>query len=351
MLLFKEDELGASVSESDHRLRYGGPWFSAASALPIEGDMARCGPLYRFFAAALRRPSRLAALFALLLRTRLVSLELSNSLHGQALRDYFNDRSFGLCPRHQFFQGVLVLPRDHAVYLRGRRRQALRTNLRHAAAAGISCEEITDRSGGLDHILDIEGQHDEALTEKANAWREVVAQPELTLVVARDAQGCPLAVAGVVVDDMVCLIRFAIATNHGARWALHDHLVRLLIARGVSYLVAEGGGPFGALEFEPNLQHYQHLLGYELRHLTLSTPSAFARKRRVLGFAAVALTSVALTSVTLLVDDAAASGREIVTTVTAARSTERHARGEVALDAARPLGGPYRAEVHQIFKR
>ena len=263
----------ASVSESDRRLRYGGPWFSAASALPIEGDMVRVGPLCRFLAAALRRPSRIAALIALLLRTRLVSLELSNSLPGRALCEYFSDRSFGLFPRHQRFQGVLVLPRDHAVYLRGHRRQALRTNLRHAAAAGISCEEITDRSRGLDDVADIVGQRDESMTEdEANAWRERVAQPELTLVVARSANGCPLAAAGVVVDDTVCLIRFAVASDHWARWALHDHLVRLLIARGVSYLLVEGGGPFGALEFEANVQHYQHLLGYELRHLTLSTP-------------------------------------------------------------------------------
>ncbi len=71
----------------------------------------------------------------------------------------------------------------------------------------------------------------------------------------------------------------------------------------------------------------------------------------MLGFAAAALASVALTSVTVLVEDAAASGQETVTPVTAAHSTQRSARGGVALDAARPLGGPYQAEVHQTFKR
>ena len=313
-LRYEEDKLETSVSKSDRRLRYGGPWFSAASALPIEGDMVRFGPLCRFLAAALRRPSRIAALIALLLRTRLVSLELSNSLAGRALCEYFNDRSFGLFPRHKRFQGVLVLPRDHAVYLRGRRRQALRTNLRHAAAAGIGCEEITDRSRGLDDVADIVGQRDQSMPKnEADAWRERVAQPELTLVVARNANGCPLAATGVVVDDKVCLIRFAVASNHWARWALHDHLVRLLIARGVSYLLVEGGGSFGALELDPNVQHYQHLLGYELRHVTLSTPRAFARKRRMLALGAAALASVALASVTLLVDGAAAAGQDPAT--------------------------------------
>jgi hypothetical protein len=70
-----------------------------------------------------------------------------------------------------------------------------------------------------------------------------------------------------VIDSEVCLIQFAVSSRHEARWALHDHLVGLLIARQVKYLLAEGGGPFGALGFESELHHYQHLLGYQLRHL------------------------------------------------------------------------------------
>ena len=95
----------------------------------------------------------------------------------------------------------------------------------------------------------------------------MLERPEMTLLVARDRLGRPLALTGAVIDDSVCLIRLAVASNHEARWALHDHLVRILIARGVKNLLGEGGGPFGALGFDANLHHYQHLLGYELRHL------------------------------------------------------------------------------------
>jgi hypothetical protein len=93
-------------------------------------------------------------------------------------------------------------------------------------------------------------------------------------MVARDECGAPLAMIGAVIDDVVCLIRVAVASSHHARWALHDHLVRTLVDRGVRYLLAEGGGPFGALGFANAVHHYQHLLGYELRHIS---PSAAAR--------------------------------------------------------------------------
>jgi hypothetical protein len=199
---------------------------------------------------------------------------------------------------------VLVFPRHHSDYLRGRRRQALRTNLRKAAAAGIRCELTQDRSLALDQVIEILTYRDGSVTEAdAKAWCADVVQPELTLVVARDTRGRPLACAGVVVDDVVCLIRFAIARSHEARWALHDYLVQILIARGISYLMAGGGGPFGALGFESNVQHYQHLLGYELRHVTPNTRRLAPRSRRLL--AAMAIT---LTSLVLLVENTAESG-------------------------------------------
>ena len=99
------------------------------------------------------------------------------------------------------------------------------------------------------------------------AWTPFLSSYEITVLVAWGPDGRPLAIAAAVIDSSACLIQFAVASDHRARWALHDHLVRLLIDRGVRYLLAEGGGPFGALGFSSELHHYQHLLGYELRHL------------------------------------------------------------------------------------
>lgn len=221
-----------------------------------------------FLITAVRRPSRTISLFALLLGTRSERITLSDSKSGQDIREYFSRRSLGVLPVTRFCRGVLLLPEDHAEYLRGRRRQALRTNLRRAAEAGIRCEIITDRSGTVEDLRSLlNGRPVGEEHFDADGFRAVIERPELTLIVARATTGRPLAMAGMLIDHTVCLLQFAFAKDDHARWILHDYLVRMLIERRVSYLVASGGGPFGALGFPPGIQHYQHLLGYELRHL------------------------------------------------------------------------------------
>jgi hypothetical protein len=120
-----------------------------------------------------------------------------------------------------------------------------------------------------------------------------VTRPEMTVTVARGPDGAPLAVLAATIDDSVCAIGFAMATCHEARWALHDHLVRVLIARHVRYLLVDGGGPFGALGFEANVQHYQHLLGYELRHVIPARPHRATRRRRLIASLVVVAAAVA----------------------------------------------------------
>jgi hypothetical protein len=222
--------------------------------------------------AGARRPRRLAALILLLLRTPRVYVALSGSPAGQALDEYFNQRSMGILPKTRLCRGILVLPRDHADYLRGRRRQALRTNLRRAARAGIQCDVVSDPRVAVEDAHRVFCRRGVSSTEAdlegwLNAVRSGVTRSEVTIAVARDEDGRPLAMVEAIVDDTVCVIKHGLATSHEARWALHDHLVRLLIARRVRYLLADGGGPFGALGFTSNVRHFQHLLGYELRHV------------------------------------------------------------------------------------
>jgi hypothetical protein len=243
----------------------------AASALPLEGGVFRPRRLAGLFAATVRRPRHGVALVLLLWRTRCERVILSTSLAGQALSEYFGDRAFRVFPRNRFCRGVLMLPEHHSDYLRGRRRQALRTNLRRAELAGVRCEAVTDPHHAFDQISQIVHARRVPLTPAElpvlASWYAVVAGPEMTLLVARGRDGRPLAFAGAVIDDAVCVVRLAVASDHEARWALHDHLVRILIDRGAKYLLGEGGGPFGALGFGSNVHHYQRLLGYELRHL------------------------------------------------------------------------------------
>ena len=288
----QRDEVTSSGVKVDSRLRYGGEWFAAASTLLSDGG-GRPRRLARFVVEAARRPRRAAALIALILRTRSEYVCLSESEAGEALRVHFDGRRFAVFPGNRLCQGVLILPRHHAEYLRGHHRQALRTNLRRAATAGIRCERVDDPSIGLATALDMLRRRCDAVSDgDVEFWRTRFAQPELTLTFAYDERGHPLAFSGAVIDDTVCLIKFALATDHRARWALHDHLVRILIGRGVTYLLAAGGGAFGALGFAANLQHYQRLLGYELRHMIPATANAKVRgPRRVAWLVAVAATA------------------------------------------------------------
>jgi hypothetical protein len=246
-------------------------------------------------AAALRRPQRIAALFVVLFRTEPLSVFVSGSSAGRALRTYFDQRLLGVFPKNRLCQGVLVIPPHRSDYLRGRRRHALRTNLRRAATAGISCEVMEDGSSAVEAVEMVTQSRRKGPLAAADVsyFRSLLTKPGMTLLVARDRQGRPCAVLAAVIDETVCLWEWATSNSHEARWALHDHLVDVLIDRGVKYLLSTGEGPFGALGFTANVQHYQHLLGYELRHVTLERPVRFTRRRRLVASLVVVAATVA----------------------------------------------------------
>jgi hypothetical protein len=223
---------------------------------------------------------------------------MSGSLAGQALSAYFDERLLGVFPKHRLCQGVLMLPQDRSDYLRGRRRHALRTNLRRAATAGIRCEVMEDGSQAIEAVEMVTRSRRNGPLAAADVtyFRSLLIKPGMTLLVARDRQGRPCAVLAAVIDETVCLWEWATSNSHEARWALHDHLVDLLIDRGVKYLVSSGEGPFGALGFTANVQHYQHLVGYELRHISPPRPVRVTRRRRLVASLVVVAATVAAIS-------------------------------------------------------
>ncbi len=269
---------------------------SAASSLPLIADGIRPRPVARLVSASVRQPRRLAALIRLLLRIPTEQVVLSETTSGQALGDYFRQRAMGVVPRKRFFRGVLLLPEDHAVYMGGGHRKALRRNLRRAAAGGIRCEVLSDKRRAVEDVSRVLGQHPHSLIDPGfhtvvDKVRATAQRPETTVTVARDEDGRPVAILTCVIDDRVCLITSAVATSREPRWALHDHLVRLLITRRVRYLLGDGEGPFGALGYPPAVQHFQHLLGYELRHvIPATTRRATLRRRLVASLVLVAAT-------------------------------------------------------------
>ena len=238
-LRYQDGEITAAKSEPDRRIRYGGAWVSVASALPLAANAIRPRPVARLVAASVRRPQRLAVLIALLLRTPTERVVLSETTTGQVLNEYFRQRAMWVVPRKRFFRGTLLLPEDHEIYLGGRHRKTLRRNLRRAAVGGISCEVVTDRLRALEDISDVLCHHPRSFTGPGfqavvDRVRRTAQRPESTVVVARDGDGRPVAILTCIIDDMVCLITSAVATRREPRWALHDHLVRLLIVLGAS---------------------------------------------------------------------------------------------------------------------
>jgi hypothetical protein len=263
------------AGRSSGHWRYGGELFTEASKLPLQGGLGHPGRLAILLSAALCHPRRAGALIGLIANTTSEQLTLSESVPGQALREYFSATYLGVIPQNRWCRGVLLIPSCHSDYLRGRRRQALRTNLRRAEKAGIRCEQTDEPGSFLAATRQVMESRQTPPTDAERAhlehdWAALVARPEMTLLAARDADGCPQAVLAAIVDDNVGLIQIAVACGYDARWALHDHLLRSLCARGTRFLMVEGGGAFGALGFGRDVHHFQHLLGYELRHVRLA---------------------------------------------------------------------------------
>jgi hypothetical protein len=245
----------------------------AASGLPVGGGLGSPRRIARLLRAAVTRPRRAIALVALVARSPTVRVVASGSPAGRALRGHLDARFLGIFPQNRLCQGVLALPETPSEYLGGRRHRTVRTNLRRAIAAGIRCETLDHPSEALSVAWQVVRDRrattsPDELATLTDALPALFARPEVTLLIARGKDGDPLAVSAVVIDDDACLIRLAISSSHEARWALHYHLVHTLIARRVRYLLAVSDGPFCALGLTPNEQYYQHLLGYDLCHVT-----------------------------------------------------------------------------------
>jgi hypothetical protein len=270
------------VSVGGGPLRYRGTWFCAASRLPLQGGLSDLRRLTRLLGSGVIRPWRLAALLAFVSGAPRLRIRLSASPAGRLLDDHFGHKFVGVFPHNRLCRAVLLLPADGAGYLRGRHRHAARNNLNRAAKAEISSRELTDAAEALTAMqscmLNRKSPVSRSdLAQISKGWSVILDRPEVTVLAAGDPAGKPLAVAAAVIDDEVCLLRLALAVSHEARWALHQHLVEILIDRGVRYLVVHADGPFGALGAPPHIQYYQHLLGYQVFNIN---PQSIRRRHR-----------------------------------------------------------------------
>ena len=231
---------------------YGSPLFlrackAAAACAPIEGR----GPV-----SAWRR-LRAGSLLLVWYRLRLPSVEVrpSASRAGALIAEHFAIRERGRY-RYRGAQGVLSLPTEFSDYMRGRSRQAVRTNVARARNAELRIETLI--------VEDWEpGEGDSRLAHLTPGpiewWR--AWHPDNTVGVVAEAI--------LSVDDDVALLHGLVSTVTDARWLLHTAIVErlcgscdvLLVNSDDAYLMSAGA------------QHFQRLLGYEVARLRLLPPA------------------------------------------------------------------------------
>ena len=198
-----------------------------------------------------------ATLLARLPRT---SVALTDSASGRAIRAHLTERRYGI-PRYRIAQGVLPIPESIDAYLRGRHRQAVRTNLGHARALGIRCVPLTDVSQRRAYAPLV----DPDLTDP---WKreQLLTRSEACCWIALDADEQPVGLAVVSIDDEAAILWSLTGRDSPARWLLHTQIVDTLATAGVRQLVVNARM---APLLPPGIQYFQRLLGYRVAHVRL----------------------------------------------------------------------------------
>jgi hypothetical protein len=217
---------------------YGTWWLDRASAC---ARTLRWGLRDLTASGFLRLPIALPVLFAYLCRVPSAQVRLSNGPAGRLIAEHLGLRRWGV-PRFRLAQGVLLLPPDFSVYVRGRSRQAVRTNVRHARRSGIRVERVTmpDWTWTLP---------DRKLTQAAptERWRAI------------NGAGAVVGEAWLTVDERCALLHELWCGEPYGRWLLHTEIVRRLCASLCPVLLTNS---FDAPLMPPGQQHFQRLLGY-----------------------------------------------------------------------------------------
>lgn len=152
-------------------------------------------------------------------------------------------------------QGVLTLPDEFATYMRGRSRQAVRTNTGHAKRNGqfvFSCA-VDGWMPGAD-----------------DSRRSAITPGPVERWTVLDKTGEIVADSIVSIDREVALLHGLVSTVENARWLLHTGLVERLCGE-CRFLVTNSDD---AYRLPPGNQHFQRLLGYEVSRLKISRAPA-----------------------------------------------------------------------------
>jgi hypothetical protein len=153
---------------------------------------------------------------------------------------------------------VLALPERGEDYLRGRSRQAVRTNRARAVEAGVTCRRMGRVEADVRITAVLRARGEAGLIESV---REDLHSGLVQAWLARDARDDTEVVALTSVDGAFARLDLMLAAPGRevgpARYLLSSHLVAELAARGVRHLAVDT-----ALFLESGLRHFQRLLGF-----------------------------------------------------------------------------------------
>jgi hypothetical protein len=172
---------------------------------------------------------------------------------------------------------LLRVPATHAEYLRGRPRQALRTNVNRATAAGIRCALVDDPAELAAAVTAVAARR----SQDPATMIDLAVRPGVPrrFTVARDAAGKPVAISETVVDGrwagLATLVTVPSDEATGLdgqvlRYLLHSETVRDLIGQGVERVVVSGSMFLTAA----GTRYFQRRTGYEPVWLRLGTAPA-----------------------------------------------------------------------------
>jgi hypothetical protein len=221
-------------------------------------DAVRTGPLRHRVVASAGAPRLAAELRRTLRRLPAQELVFDDSPSGRGLRDAVS-HGVGRWRCVRPLLAVIRLPEDRATYLRGRHRQALRTNLTKADRLGLAGSEVPGKRQ-MERLAeqvraaryDTEATAEEFPYEDTDRWFAV-----------RTADDRCVALAGVAVGARDAYLRVLLSAGTrdeagAARYLAHTMVVHAMMDSGASRLWADG-----PLTVSPGLQHFQRLLGYE----------------------------------------------------------------------------------------
>jgi hypothetical protein len=225
----------------------------------------------------------LPAVVKCIVRLPVTPASVSSSPAGVTIQRRLRQRRCGL-PVNRLAQGVLVLPEEFESYIGARRVRGLRKHMKRAKET-MECHEL--RHGEhLGVIKPVLRDHDDArrpYSVRVRWWDEQLGLPGNRGWYVRTKAGQPVALALVTVDAQTAYLHALVSVESRARWLLHGTLVEDLHAAGVRLVLTYSTN---ALLLEPNLQQFQHQLGYTVANVKevrgLEEPAAQRNARRAL---------------------------------------------------------------------